>query len=415
MSKTLRRPMFRGGPVDSYNTGITSGLDDSGYADGGRVALGFGGFLKNLFSRSTVPTTVTSANAPLSGYALKSNVGVGTPEFIPNMSYSDVIGVGDFAKAARPYLANPAIGIPALGYGAYEIGRLPGRLTDSGYEIAGGEEEKFIKDFGGEILGKETSTGEAITGYYLTKNQKRAQDLLKRGEPGDKEMAQKLMKSSTPEKTEKKPESELDKLKKFYEDQILSERNKYESQLAGLKTTPLTEEEDIIKQTQLYQKLLGGDEAKSQAVYDALLAASPAFFKGRNLREAAPEVLTAINKSGAFDKPRDIRQAAAQLSIQRAMLKDKAIAEERARLGQIQLAGEGKKDSVAAQLKELTGSGAIIGNITPDKLQQAVKDYPVGSNLRVVDPTTKRTSFIRIVSQKNAKGETIKSFEEYLI
>ena len=190
-------------------------------------------------------------------------------------------------------------------------------------------------------------------------------------------MAEKLIKSSTPQKPEKQPESELDKLKKFYEDQILSERNKYESQLAGLKTTPLTEEEDIIKQTQLYQKLLGGDEAKSQAVYDALLAASPAFFKGRNLREAAPEVLTAINKSGAFDKPRDIRQAAAQLSIQRAMLKDKAIAEERARLGQIQLAGEGKKDSVAAQLKELTGSGAIIGNITPDKLQQAVKDYPV--------------------------------------
>jgi DNA-binding TFAR19-related protein (PDSD5 family) len=179
--------------------------------------------------------------------------------------------------------------------------------------------------------------------------------------------------------------------------------------------TELTEEEQLIKQTQLYQKLLGGDEARSQAVYDALLAASPAFFKGKNLREAAPEVLTAINKSGAFDKPRDIRQAAAQLSIQRAMLKDKAIAEERARLGQIQLAGEGKKDSVAAQLKELTGSGAIIGNITPDKLQQAVKDYPVGSNLRVVDPTTKRTSFIRIVSQKNSKGETIKSFEEYLI
>jgi len=26
MSRILRRPMFRGGPVDSYNTGITSGL-----------------------------------------------------------------------------------------------------------------------------------------------------------------------------------------------------------------------------------------------------------------------------------------------------------------------------------------------------------------------------------------------------
>jgi len=413
MSNTLRRPMFRGGPVDSYNTGITSGLDDSGYADGGRVSAKIGGFFSGLFNRGKTTIPGVQNNPPLSGFALKQNTPTSTS--LPSIDYLDLIGVKDFATAARPYLANPAIGIPALGYGAYEIGRLPGRLTDSGYKIEGGEEEKFIKDYGYEILGKETSTGEAIEGYYLTKNQKRAQDLLKRGEPGDKEMAEKLMKSSTPQKPEKQPESELDKLKKFYEDQILSERNKYESQLAGLKTTPLTEEEDIIKQTQLYQKLLGGDEAKSQAVYDALLAASPAFFKGRNLREAAPEVLTAINKSGAFDKPRDIRQAAAQLSIQRAMLKDKAIAEERARLGQIQLAGEGKKDSVAAQLKELTGSGAIIGNITPDKLQQAVKDYPVGSNLRVVDPTTKRTSFIRIVSQKNSKGETIKSFEEYLI
>ena len=28
MSKILRRPMFRGGPVDSRGTGITSGLTD---------------------------------------------------------------------------------------------------------------------------------------------------------------------------------------------------------------------------------------------------------------------------------------------------------------------------------------------------------------------------------------------------
>jgi hypothetical protein len=343
--------MFRGGPVDSYNTGITSGLDDSGYADGGRVSAKIGGFFSGLFNRGKTTIPGVQNNPPLSGFALKQNTPTSTS--LPPIDYLDLIGVGDFAKAARPYLANPAIGIPALGYGAYEIGRLPGRLTDSGYEIAGGEEEKFIKDFGGEILGKETSTGEAITGYYLTKNQKRAQDLLKRGEPGDKEMAEKLIKSSTPQKPEKQPESELDKLKKFYEDQILSEKNKYESQLAGLKTTPLTEEEDIIKQTQLYQKLLGGDEAKSQAVYDALLAASPAFFKGRNLREAVPEVLTAINKSGAFDKPRDIKQAAAQLSIQRAMLKDKAVAEERSRLA---IYGAKNQETLSEVVKNTPGS-----------------------------------------------------------
>jgi hypothetical protein len=41
MSRILRRPMFRGGPVDSRGTGITSGL-----MDGGRVGLSNGGDLK---------------------------------------------------------------------------------------------------------------------------------------------------------------------------------------------------------------------------------------------------------------------------------------------------------------------------------------------------------------------------------
>ena len=42
MSKILRRPMFRGGPVDSRGTGITSGL---GYENGGRVGYQNAGFV----------------------------------------------------------------------------------------------------------------------------------------------------------------------------------------------------------------------------------------------------------------------------------------------------------------------------------------------------------------------------------
>ena len=40
MSRILRRPMFRGGRVDSRGTGITSGL-----ADGGRVGYQQAGFV----------------------------------------------------------------------------------------------------------------------------------------------------------------------------------------------------------------------------------------------------------------------------------------------------------------------------------------------------------------------------------
>ena len=51
MSRILRRPMFRGGPVSSYGTGIASGL---GYNNGGRVEYANGGssgldFLKKAF------------------------------------------------------------------------------------------------------------------------------------------------------------------------------------------------------------------------------------------------------------------------------------------------------------------------------------------------------------------------------
>ena len=45
MSRILRRPMFRGGPVSSYGTGIATGL---GYEDGGRVGYAKAGKVKTL-------------------------------------------------------------------------------------------------------------------------------------------------------------------------------------------------------------------------------------------------------------------------------------------------------------------------------------------------------------------------------
>ena len=52
MSKILRRPMFRGGPVDSRGTGITSGLMDGGRVgyNKGKLVLG-GDLLKNVNAR----------------------------------------------------------------------------------------------------------------------------------------------------------------------------------------------------------------------------------------------------------------------------------------------------------------------------------------------------------------------------
>ena len=52
MSKILRRPMFRGGPVDSRGTGITSGL-----YDGGRVGYNQGNLVAPLYTANTPITS----------------------------------------------------------------------------------------------------------------------------------------------------------------------------------------------------------------------------------------------------------------------------------------------------------------------------------------------------------------------
>ena len=109
------------------------------------------------------------------------------------------------------------------------------------------------------------------------------------------------------------------------------------------------DEEKIKKESKLYEKLLGGEEARSQSIYDALLAAAPGFFKGRNLREAAPQVLESINKSGAFDKPRDIRQAAAQLAIQRRISVETAKAKSDDQLTRLEKQLEAKKPSTLTE------------------------------------------------------------------
>ena len=66
MSKILRRPMFRGGPVDSRGTGITSGLMDGGRVgyNQGKLVLGGDLLKKNQPNLSTLANTRFSAGMP---------------------------------------------------------------------------------------------------------------------------------------------------------------------------------------------------------------------------------------------------------------------------------------------------------------------------------------------------------------
>ena len=249
MSRILRRPMFRGGPVDSRGTGITSGLDD-GYMDGGRVEFQRGGF-------STIP------------------------------------GIDDLSQ----------IGIynPFTGFSAQNITPLQRRQQD----IA-------------------TANRRGI--FAPTEEQ-----LYERNRPRTPKQFEEAVQKGL-EITRSKPFETSDE--SFPPRKAMEEPSKGGAGTGEKSDIDLlsADEKEITKQAKLYEKLLGGEEARAQAGYDALLAAAPAFFKGKNLREAAPQVLESINKSGAFDKPRDIKQAAAQLAIQRRLLMDKSGAEEKQRL-----------------------------------------------------------------------------------
>jgi hypothetical protein len=241
--------MFRGGPVDSRGTGITSGLDD-GYMDGGRVEFQRGGF-------STIP------------------------------------GIDDLSQ----------IGIynPFTGFSAQNITPLQRRQQD----IATANRRGIF-----------APTEEQLYERNRPRTPKQFDEAIQRGL----------------EITRSKPFETSDE--SFPPRKAMEEPNKGGAGTGEKSDIDLlsADEKEITKQAKLYEKLLGGEEARAQAGYDALLAAAPAFFKGKNLREAAPQVLESINKSGAFDKPRDIKQAAAQLAIQRRLLMDKAGAEEKQRL-----------------------------------------------------------------------------------
>ena len=178
------------------------GANFPGAGIGASYNLGTGGVgITGTSAASSIPPFLQpTSGAPVSGG-------------VPRMTIGQIMGGGDLLKKGASFAAKSPFGTAiGLGYGAAEIGKLPGRLTDSGYEVEGGEEEKFIKDFGGDILGKETSTGEAISGYYIEKNKKRVEDLKKRNAPGDKEAAAKLEKAialNEPKKEEPKKDTKV--------------------------------------------------------------------------------------------------------------------------------------------------------------------------------------------------------------
>jgi hypothetical protein len=303
MPRILRRPMFRGGPVRSEGTGITSGLDQ-GYAQGGRVGYADG---PDMFGVQYEPSSNVSSEQQK------------YYDFLKEYGSGEYLEPGGPANIYKQQISNLEQKTKPAGFLEFMTATLnPFKPT---YGAVSRYQQQRDLDYATSDIGKANYMAD-----IEAKRKKQAQMIIANPKlaPDKVELAKQIL-GIKPVESENPLVGKIDQ-------------------------NVIPEESDISKWAKEARDLLGYEDAKKQSIYDAMLAASPGFFKGRTLREAAPNVFESINKSGAFDKPTNIKQAAAQLAIQRKMMQEKAIAEEKTRYG---LLKEGKSKDPIERLKAL--------------------------------------------------------------
>ena len=390
MSKILRRPMFRGGQVDSRGSGITTGLDD-GYATGGRVEAQGGGWLANLLANltrtpgSTLPTPSFTGTIPKTGIGGLLQSSEALSSYLPTMSQ-----IGSGTLAALP----SAIALAPVGL--FEYGRrhpLEGKEKDIQTTSEELQKEYFgqpRKQLMADVLaGKKTEAKSPYEDFNYKAAEEKAKQAI--------------------EKYEKPEDTALLTSDKDSVDSIFEKEDKTKKSASELT------KDDVAEYAKKYAELLGGEKADRQAIFDAMLAASPAFFKGKNLKEAAPNVFEAISKSGAFDKPQKIKQAAAELAIQRQLMleKIKETGTERAKLAGINISGKQSFGKDLLNLTKLYPNHTWQGIIDKpwDQVTDAdVQSLPDNSLFTVRDPKNPEKQLYAKTFTKTVKGKPVKSF-----
>ena len=303
MSRILRRPMFRGGRVDSRGTGITANL---GYKSGGRVGYNVAGLVSpgmatelargprysgqglsgaNIFQRALVK----SKNLPFIGKAMRPLFG----------------GLGGGAKLMTGGLGlfgAGALGGIGIGKGLDAITR----ATDSP------EAYQFRKDAirANPFLFDETSTDEFVEfSEELADKQKEGEApglypggyekfLKDKGYVKDKDG--RVVKEEEVVETVKTDTPEVE-----IKDKNAKDSNTEESLDVGA---------DLKKTQKLFEELLGMDKARRRDVGDALGRASAALLGAPSVREGFADFMRAESAAGP-GRGEKISQSAAALAI----------------------------------------------------------------------------------------------------
>tara|TARA_R110000803_G_scaffold207192_1_gene274974 strand:+ start:25 stop:1185 length:1161 start_codon:yes stop_codon:yes gene_type:complete len=280
MSRILRRPMFRGGRVDSRGTGITSGLS---YAKGGRVGLLTGG----------------SPNVPMV---------IPQPQATPNILQRALTKIKNFPGAKTIGRFSPyglaALGGELIGDTANVFAR--GTSTPEGYSR--------LKEMGGANFNfDETNMDVGEVLKYINDGNKIGEKygIFPRGGP-EQRLKDLGLEGQYDPQTGKK-------IDQIIEDQIKNDTKKdnYNNQFGKKDDTEESTEiskADLEERQKLFADLLGSKKAKGEDISNMLLS-----FAGKALKPEA-DVKTAFGEFFEEESKRPssktkVDQAAAQLAI----------------------------------------------------------------------------------------------------
>jgi len=326
---TFRRPMFRGGPVDSRGTGITSGLS---YSKGGRVGFSNGGPTGGLFGGRLSGSTFN----PTSTSTLSS----GRPTFASRGSYQNPFkmtgytprqfapsgGIFSELKTLRPLLSQGIRGIgfnmPTLYAGAGALGTI-GPQVGLAYlnrpkTLAA---KKFMQDFGPL---DETLSEDELNAYY--------KEMKKLNEVGDEisfadaifmdpetKTYPKFMGRLEDQQTRAAIEKQQDELRNTIDNQTNNTETTTnilnpggDTDEVNVKASNMEESIDIDKEK--FAKALGRDKARGQDISDMLLSfAGKALAPGADVKSAFGEFAAEeVKRPG---RARKIEDNAAALAI----------------------------------------------------------------------------------------------------
>ena len=348
MSRILRRPMFRGGRVDSRGTGITSGL-----ADGGRVGYQPGGqvtgldFLKKAFlgPRFLDP----NFQSPM-----KFQSGTGFGFMSPERQSPGLIKIGEGIKARTPRMGE--LGIDELAKPVTYGGSTLKEIAKSDLETGEGD------------LNLSDKEKEELKDFYKTMGTEADLD-YKPGEP----------------------------------DKIVPTVGKGDGDTDTGDGDDGEKEESVEYTIKDYIKMLGGDKAKRRDLSDMLARASASFLGTGGVKEGLAEFMKTEAAAGP-SRLEKIEQAAATLDI-----KDKIASKRAAENLKQTLAGIDYK--IGATMAANKAASSLEGKSWIDSLRIVKESLFKGSD-KGLDSASVIEETLRLKYQKPVRKYTVSSETE---